>query len=103
MDNKYGCRTYQKLRFCLYRALLKRARALDATKEAGNDLFKRSQWKDAIAKYTECLNMLEAGDEALRITLLSNRATAYLKANDNAAALEDADKILQSQPKHFKA
>lgn len=47
--------------------------------------------------------MLEPGDEALRVTLLSNRATAYLKANDNAAALEDADKILKSQPKHFKA
>ena len=47
--------------------------------------------------------MLEAGDEALRVTLLSNRATAYLKANDNAAALEDADQILKSQPKHFKA
>lgn len=83
--------------------MLKRARALDATKESGNDLFKRSQWKDAIAKYTECLDMLEAGDEALRVTLLSNRATAYLKANDNQAALDDADKILQSQPKHFKA
>lgn len=85
------------------KALLRRARALDATKEAGNDLFKRSQWQDAIVKYTECLNMLEAGDESIRVTLLSNRATAHLKAGDNAAALEDADRILQSQPKHFKA
>lgn len=86
-----------------HRLLLKKARAFDTLKEAGNDLFKRGQWQEAVDKYTECLDTLEPEQEALRVTLLSNRATAYLKAGSHDSAIADSDVILSSQPKHFKA
>lgn len=63
------------------RLLLKKVRQMDSTKEAGNDLFKRGQWQPAIEKYSECIELLEEQHEAMRITLLSNRATAYLKVS----------------------
>jgi len=85
------------------RLLLKKAKAFESNKETGNDLFKRGQWQQAIDKYTECLDTLEPEHEALRITLLSNRATAYLKAGSHDSAVADSDVILSSQPKHFKA
>ena len=83
--------------------LLKKARLVESTKEAGNDLFKRGQHTEAIAKYTECLDLLEPENESLRTTLLSNRATAHGKAGNHDAAVQDCNEILKTQPKHFKA
>ena len=85
------------------RALLKKTRLLDSTKEAGNDSFKRNQWQEAIKKYSECLNIIEPENEGVRITLLSNRAAAYHKAGNHTSAISDSTTILSSQPKHFKA
>lgn len=85
------------------RILLKKTRQIESTKEAGNEQFKSGQWQNAIGKYTECLDLLDGEHESIRITLLSNRATAYQKAGNHEAAIADADEILSKDAKHFKA
>ena len=66
------------------RLLLRRARDVERVKEEGNNAFKSGRTQEAIDKYTETLDIIGENEEEgsggpLRATLLSNRATAYLK------------------------
>lgn len=61
-----------------YSTLMKRIRALDALKEAGNEAFKAGRIADAVEKYTEAIQAAE-DNETMRATLLSNRAAAHMK------------------------
>lgn len=65
----------------LCRTLMKRIRALDALKEAGNEAFKAGRIADAIAKYSEAIEADQDDNETLRATLLSNRAAAHMKVS----------------------
>lgn len=49
-------------------------------KIAGNDAFKENRLADAIEKYSEGLVVDEEND-SMKATLLSNRATAYLRVS----------------------
>ncbi|GAA5918729.1 hypothetical protein JCM5296_000538, partial [Sporobolomyces johnsonii] len=64
--------------FTKARTLLKRIRALDALKEAGNAAFKEQRTDEAIAKYTEAIEF-DPDNENMRAILLSNRAAAHLR------------------------
>lgn len=66
---------------------MKRIRALDALKEAGNEAFKAGRIADAIAKYTEAIEAAQDDNETLRATLLSNRAAAHMKVRLSGANL----------------
>ena len=90
-----------------HRTLLKKVRQIESLKETGNDSFKSGRWQEAISKYSECIDVLsqdgEGENEAIKLTLLSNRATAYQKAGMNELAIKDANGILAKDAKHFKA
>lgn len=60
------------------RTLMKKVRALDALKEAGNTAFKEQRTEEAIEKYSEAISFDEE-NETMRSILLSNRAAAYLR------------------------
>jgi len=57
---------------------MKKVRALDALKEAGNTAFKEQRTEEAIEKYSEAISFDEE-NETMRSILLSNRAAAYLR------------------------
>ncbi|KAL8277416.1 hypothetical protein RQP46_010138 [Phenoliferia psychrophenolica] len=88
--------------YVLARTLLRKVKLLDATKDAGNEAFKTSQFTLAIEKYTECM-AIDPENETFRATVLSNRATAYLKAKEYVKATEDCDECLRLSPSYFKA
>jgi DnaJ family protein C protein 7 len=57
---------------------LRKVKLLDTLKDAGNDAFKAGRLQEAIDKYGEVLE-IDKENESIQATLLSNRATAYLK------------------------
>lgn len=66
------------------RKLLRRIKDVERIKEEGNTLFKSGDMNGAIEKYTEALGIVgeeeeEARGGTIRATLLSNRATTFLK------------------------
>ncbi|EJD33033.1 protein prenylyltransferase, partial [Auricularia subglabra TFB-10046 SS5] len=90
------------------RLLLRRARDVERVKEEGNNAFKAGRTEEAIAKYTETLDIIgqnveEGNGGPLRATLLSNRATAYLKINKTDEAISDADECIAISPLQWKA
>ena len=64
--------------YILARTLLRKVKLLDATKDAGNEAFKANKFTEAIEKYTECM-AIDPENETFQATVLSNRATAFLK------------------------
>lgn len=93
------------------RKLLKRVRALEKVKEEGNNDFKRSNWNDAVSKYSEALEIVGSSPEEgrggiIRAILLSNRAIAFSKIATTEAyesALEDIAMSLTLHPDNWKA
>jgi len=90
------------------RQLLRRARDVEKLKEEGNNAFKVGRTDEAIVKYTETLDLIGENDDEgncgpLRATLLSNRATAYLKVNKTGEAIADADACIAISSLSWKA
>ncbi|KAG8988410.1 hypothetical protein FRB94_006459 [Tulasnella sp. JGI-2019a] len=90
------------------RALLRRVKDVERTKEEGNSAFKVGKWPEAVAKWTDTLGIIGANDEEggggqIRAILLSNRATTLLKMKKLEEALEDTLVALELQPSNFKA
>ncbi|KAK4698598.1 hypothetical protein P7C70_g7674, partial [Phenoliferia sp. Uapishka_3] len=88
--------------YVLARNLLRKVKLLDSTKDAGNEAFKASKFSEAIEKYTECIE-IDDENESFKATVLSNRATAYLKAKDYLKAIADCDECLRLNSQYFKA
>lgn len=78
------------------------AKAVEAKKEEGNTAFKSGRLEDAIAAYTEAMTV-DASNEAVTATLLSNRATARLKLKQYDEAMADCEACIAIQPEHVKA
>jgi DnaJ homolog subfamily C member 7 len=93
------------------RKMLKRVKELEKVKEEGNTAFKRSQWEDAVQKYSEALNVVgESPEEGeggiIRAILLSNRALGLSKMatpEKYAEALADLELSLKLHPDSWKA
>ena len=61
-----------------------RIKAVQKFKDEGNALFKSNKWQGAIDKYGEALDVIAKKEEEglggqIRATLLSNRATSFVK------------------------
>ncbi|XP_068093829.1 sperm-associated antigen 1 [Hyperolius riggenbachi] len=67
-------------------------------KKEGNDYVKKSQYKEAVRKYTECLQI-----DPEECTIYTNRALCYLKLCQYEEARHDCDCALQRDPANIKA
>jgi DnaJ family protein C protein 7 len=88
--------------------LRKRVKAVERLKEEGNMAFKGSRLQDAIARYTEALDRIGEIEEEgkggqIRATILSNRATTFVKLNKYEEALLDTEASLALYLASFKA
>ena len=70
-------------------------------KEAG-DLFSAANYKEAIEKFGECLD-LDPLNATYNSTILFNRAVAYSKLSNNKEALKDLDRALEVNEDYTKA
>src|SRR4051812_14175991 len=70
-------------------------------KNQANELFTAKKYIAAIERYTAAL---EAGPtKQLQVILLANRAAAYLRTEGYGAAMADATKALELDPRFVKA
>ena len=75
---------------------------LDEMRKKGNDFFKKGFYSDALKIYSEAIDMSKENKISLYVTLLSNRASAYLKLGQYEEALQDAEEYILQQPKCWK-
>ena len=92
------------------RNMLRRVREFEKIKAEGNTLFSSQKTEEAIAKYTEALDIVgqreeEGGGGVVRAILLSNRATAKMKLGKSKYddALADLEDSLRLHPDNWKA
>jgi len=64
----------------------------------GNEYFEKGEFREAIKEYNEGIRR-----DPENIKIYSNRCFAYIKVYDPPAALKDADKCLEMDPKMIKA
>mmetsp|Transcript_626 Transcript_626/g.2319 ORF Transcript_626/g.2319 Transcript_626/m.2319 type:complete len:1165 (-) Transcript_626:557-4051(-) len=67
----------------------------------GNELFKRSDIKEAIVRYCDAIEAAEVEDDLIKA--LNNRALCYYRVEDFGACMEDTGKVLSLHPDNFKA
>ncbi|KPA79888.1 putative DNAJ domain protein [Leptomonas pyrrhocoris] len=72
------------------RVLLKKIRAVEAHKDAGNNAFKNKNAKEAVDAYTLAIDC-DPANSRMNATLRSNRAAAKMLLNDFKGALLDCD------------
>lgn len=70
----------------------------DVLKDEGNDLFAKSQYKEAIEKYTQAIALNDTNE-----IYWCNRAFANLKSENFGSAITDASQSIELNPKHVKA
>merc|ERR1712038_658674 len=72
-------------------------------KKSANDLYVSSQHREAIAKYTEALDLCPLCFPEDRAILLSNRAAAKIKLEEKDSAIEDCSEAIELNDKYLKA
>ncbi|KAG5465347.1 hypothetical protein CUR178_00049 [Leishmania enriettii] len=77
------------------RVLLKRIRAVEAHKDAGNAAFKNKNAKVAVDEYTQAVEC-DPTNARMNATLRSNRAAAKMDLNDYKGALFDCDYAIKN-------
>ncbi|KAI8342477.1 hypothetical protein BC941DRAFT_412908 [Chlamydoabsidia padenii] len=87
--------------FAKARTLLKKARAIENKKEAGNAAFKSNQLQEAYDAYTSALE-LDPDNSIMNAKLYSNRAAVLQKLKKFDEALQDCDKALELDPDFTK-
>ena len=73
----------------------------DRVRLEGNRLFKESRYEEAVAVYSSAIN-LSKGANLFDPTLLSNRASAYIKLKQYNNALKDAEDYIKQSPDCWK-
>ena len=69
----------------------------DAYKATGDDAFRRGDFAEAIAFYSNALEL-----DPSHVVLLSNRSAAHLKAGNKSKSLQDARSCVDADPKFAK-
>ncbi|KAM8974168.1 tetratricopeptide repeat protein 1 [Pelodytes ibericus] len=72
-------------------------------KEEGNQLFKKGDYVDAEALYTQALQTCPAFYQSDRSILFSNRAAARMKQEKNEDAIKDCTKAIELNPDYIRA
>lgn len=72
-------------------------------KEEGNLAFKNGNWNEAIDLYSKAIDLIQDSESQYLNVCLKNRAAAYLKLNENEAALKDCNEALKILPTDPKA
>ncbi|XP_062865341.1 sperm-associated antigen 1A [Trichomycterus rosablanca] len=67
-------------------------------KQEGNDQVKKGEFKGAVEKYSECIDI-----KASESSVYTNRALCYLKLEQFEEAKQDCDSALQMEPDNKKA
>lgn len=67
-------------------------------KEEGNSLVKQNRYEEAVARYTECINI-----DPTNVAVYTNRALCYLRLNQPELAISDTTEALRLQPDNVKA
>lgn len=70
------------------------AELVEALRVEGNEHFKAGRMAEARAAYTAAVSASPPGDNALRATVLTNRAAAALRCSDWTAAINDCTAAL---------
>lgn len=70
--------------------LFKKVRNIELKKQAGNDAYKARKWADAVAMYTEAIQ-LDSNNKRMCGVLYANRGAAKIEINDHLGALRDVD------------
>ncbi|CAE7938781.1 dnajc7, partial [Symbiodinium sp. KB8] len=81
---------------------LKMLRKLSDAKQKGNAAFKEEKWAEAIAAYSEALE-LDPANKAFNAKLLANRGAAYMKLRKYADAVADCSSALEIDDDYTKA
>ena len=84
------------------RVELKKVKALDKAKQAGNAAFKAGKWGDAIASYTECL-AVDPSIKNYNAKVICNRAAALTNLGKYEDALRDCDQAIRWDKQYAKA
>lgn len=75
---------------------------MDKVKKEGTDLFSAHNFKEAIEKFTECLE-LDPLNHSYNSAILYNRASAYINLAMNSEALQDLNKAIEVNEEYVKA
>ncbi len=71
-------------------------------KKEGTDAFSAGNYKEAIEKFTECLD-LDKSNNSYNQGILFNRASAHLKLHQREAALKDLNAAIDLNDEYTKA
>jgi len=85
-----------------YRTEIKKWRALEAQKEAGNAAFKAGNLQEAITEWTACLEV-DPSNRPFNAKLYANRGTAYSKLRRHQEAVDDCTRAIDLDPMYLKA
>ena len=80
----------------------KNVQKLEKVKKDGTDAFSMGNYKEAIEKFTECLE-LDKANNSYNQGILFNRACAHLKLHEREPALKDLNAAIDLNDEYAKA
>lgn len=80
----------------------KNVQKLEKVKKDGTDAFSMGNYKEAIERFTECLE-LDKYNNSYNQGILFNRACTHLKLNQKEAALKDLNAAIEINDEYVKA
>lgn len=80
----------------------KNVQKLEKVKKEGTDAFSTGNYKEAIEKFTECLE-LDKCNNSYNQSILFNRACAHLKLHQRDLALKDLNAAIDLNEEYVKA
>lgn len=85
------------------RARISALKGPERCKEEGNVLFRKGLFEQALAKYSEALELCDDSEGQLALTLRNNRAGCSHQLSDYSAVIRDASFVLEREPTNMKA
>jgi DnaJ family protein C protein 7 len=80
----------------------KNLQKLEKLKKDGTDAFAAASFKEAIERFSECLE-LDPLNNSYNSTILFNRSMAYIKVSQYTEAMKDLDRAIEINEDYTKA